>query len=97
MRVLRLVALLGAVIGGCLALSAAPASATAPTSLVAASAAVETTTAYAHYRAYWHRHYTPRRAYRPYRSYRPRYVRPRIVCRIRYTSRGVRRVCYRRG
>ena len=96
MRALRLIALFGAVMGGCLGLSAAPASATAPAAPIAAAAAGELMAAYAHYRPYWHRHYTPPRVYRPYRSYHPRYHRPRTVCRIQHTRHGVRRVCTRR-
>jgi hypothetical protein len=53
-------------------------------------------------RRYRPRHYTYRRVYRPRRAYyrpryySPRYYRPRVVCRVRYTAWGPRRVCYRR-
>lgn len=102
MRILRLLVMVGAVMGGYLVLPSAPASATPFTSGPLATAAVgEPAAAYAHYRRYRHRHYAPRRAYRPYRYYRPRYYRPRyyrprVVCRVHYTYRGPRRVCYRR-
>ena len=43
------------------------------------------------------RYYRPaRRYYRPYRSYRPYRFRSRVVCRVRYTAYGPRRVCFRR-
>ena len=53
-------------------------------------------------RFYRPRYYYPRRAYyaprfyRPRRAYYPYRYRPRIVCRIRYTYYGPRRVCFRR-
>jgi hypothetical protein len=47
-------------------------------------------------RYYGGRRYYGARYYRPVRYYRPaRYYRP-VVCRVRYTAWGPRRVCYRR-
>jgi hypothetical protein len=93
----RLMAIIGAVVGGYLAVapaSAAPFSATTP--IAETSAPAE---AYMQYRGY-RRYYAPRRAYRrvyrPRRYYAPRYYRPRVVCRVRYTAWGPRRVCFRR-
>jgi hypothetical protein len=93
---LRLLAIAAAVMGGYLAVAGAPASA-APVgwgfpAATAASGPAESYMQYRRYRPY----YAPRRAYRPYRYYRPRYYRPRVVCRVRYTPWGPRRVCYRR-
>ena len=93
MRALKVLAMVAAIVGGCLSLSGAPASAEPvhPGS-PAATAARTANTAWAYHhvrrRAYYHRyHYRPRRVYyaRPY--YRPvRYVpRPRVVCRWRHT------------
>ena len=49
---------------------------------------------------YRRRYYRPRyyrpRYYRPRPYYRPYYARPRVVCRVRYTAYGPRRVCWRR-
>jgi hypothetical protein len=101
MRFPKLLALAALVIGGCLSIAGAPASA-APvgSALPAATAASGPAESYMQYRRYRHRYYAPRRAYRrayrPYRYYRPRYYRPRVVCRIRYTPWGPRRVCFRR-
>ena len=101
MRILRLAAVVAAIIGGSMALSggslsAAPIGAGAlPLAQAADNPLVE--------KAQWRRrgYY---RGYRPYRRYyRPRYYRPygfygrpRVVCRIRYTPWGPRRVCFRR-
>ena len=104
MRFLRVLAMVGAMMGGYLAGSGAPAAA-AEASGIATRAPAE---AYMQYRG--RRYYAPRRyyrpvyrpyryyrpAYRPYRYVRPRYVRPRVVCRVRYGYYGPRRVCYRR-
>lgn len=49
---------------------------------------------------YGRRYYRPRyyrpRYYRPRPYYRPYVARPRVVCSVRYTAYGPRRVCYRR-
>lgn len=97
MRFLRVLAMIGAIMGGYMAVSGAPASA-APlgSAMPEAAASAE---AYMQGRGY-RRSYAPRRSYRrvyrPYRSYRPRYYRPRVVCRVRYTPYGARRICTRR-
>jgi hypothetical protein len=101
MRFLKYLALVGLVMGGYLAVPGAPASA-APlgSGLPITTAASGPAEAYMQWRRYRPRYYAPRRAYRryyrPYRYYRPRYYRPRVVCRIRYSRWGPRRVCYRR-
>jgi hypothetical protein len=83
MRTLRVVAMVGAIMGGYVALPSVSASAApVPSDRLAnpvASSAVED---YMHYRRYWHRHYVPRR--------------PRFVCRWVRTRYGARRICYRR-
>jgi len=95
MRFLKLLALLGLIMGGGLSLAGAPASA-APvgSALPAATMATGAPAEYMQYRRY-RRYYAPRRAYRR-GYYRPPYYRPRLVCRIRYTRWGPRRVCFRR-
>jgi hypothetical protein len=103
MRVLRMMVVVGAVAGGCLALTGAEASA-APSQAasLATTAASGPAEDYMYSRRYRPRHYTYRRVYRPRRAYyrpryySPRYYRPRVVCRVRYTAWGPRRVCYRR-
>jgi hypothetical protein len=104
MRALKVLAMVAAIIGGCLSLSGAPASAeplnpASPAATAARTAHVAW--AYHHYRhrAYYRRyHYRPRRAYYRPVYYRPvRYIhRPRVVCRWRATAYGMRRVCFRR-
>lgn len=45
----------------------------------------------------WHRGRHWRRGfYRPRPFYGRRFYRPRVVCRVRYTAWGPRRVCFRR-
>jgi hypothetical protein len=102
MRALKVLAMVAAIIGGCLSVSGAPASAE-PLNVGSpiAAAAQNVQVDWAHYRRYYHRHYRP--YYRPRRVhyrrayYRPvRYIhRPRVVCRWRATAFGMRRVCYR--
>ena len=86
MRCARLVAIVGAVVGGYLAVAQAPASASP---FGAATPAAETSApaeAYMHYRRYRHRHYAPRRSYRRY--YVPRrYYAPRRSYRRYYAPR----------
>jgi hypothetical protein len=96
MRFPRLLAIAVAA-GGYLAFAGSPASA-APAGPGSPPVALETSgpaESYMQYRRYRHRYYAPRR-YRPYRSFRRPYYRPRVVCRVRYTPWGPRRVCYRR-
>lgn len=101
MQLVRILAVIGAIVGGYWTLSSAPASAAALGSGASAQAAVPGAApeAYMQYRRS-RRHYVPyrayRRVYRPYRYYRPGYYRPRVVCRVRYTPWGPRRVCFRR-
>jgi hypothetical protein len=96
MQALRLLTMIVAIMGGYLALSAATARATPLVAGSAARIASDNGIIAKAYHRYWHR---PYRAYRPYRRFRPVYVyprRPRVVCRIRYTPWGPRRVCVRR-
>jgi hypothetical protein len=99
MRFLRALAVIGAIMGGYLVASGAPASA-APVSSAPPAAASVPSESYMRYHRGYRRYYAPRRSYRrvyrPYRAYRPRYYRPRVVCRVRYGAYGPRRVCYRR-
>jgi hypothetical protein len=77
-----LVAIIGAVVGGYLAVPQAPASAApfgAATPVAETSAPAE---AYMHYRRYRHRHYVPRRVY-----YAPRYRRYYAPRRVYYAPR----------
>jgi hypothetical protein len=76
--------------------------ATVPVSAIRTAGGVDAATtpllqkAYYYRRGYYHRPYYRRPVYgyrRPY--YRP-YARPRVVCTIRRTYYGPRRVCYRR-
>jgi hypothetical protein len=105
MRLVRVLAMIGAMVGGYLTVSGAPASA-APLASGAPVAAAVTggpLEGYMQYRGY-RRHYAPRRYYAPRRAYRPvyrpygfygrRYARPRVVCRIRHSYYGPRRVCW---
>jgi hypothetical protein len=94
MRFLKLLALVGVVVGGCLSAGAPVSAAPVGSALQAATAATNAPAEYMQYRRY-RPYYTPRRAYRR-GYYRPRYYRPRVVCRIRYTRWGPRRVCFRR-
>ena len=88
MRFARLVVMVGAVMGGYLAVTQAPASAMP---FGAASPVAETSgpaESYMHYRRYRHRHYAPRRSYRRY--YVPRrYYAPRRSYRRYYAPRRV--------
>jgi hypothetical protein len=83
MRILRVVAMVGVMGGGCVALPSMSASAapSASDQLVGAVAS-DPVEGYMHYRRYRHRHYVPRR--------------PRLVCRWVRTHYGSRRICYRR-
>jgi hypothetical protein len=92
MRFLKMLALLGLIMGGGLSLSGAASAAPLGSALPAATTAVNAPAEYMQYRRY---RYAPRRVYRR-GYYRPRYFRPRVVCRIRYTRWGPRRVCFRR-
>lgn len=105
MRLLKVAAMALGIIGGYLGLSGAPATAAPFNSGAMPLAQVETPLVAkaqwgygygrrGYYRPY--RAYRPYRVYRPYRAYRPLYYRPRIVCRVRYTAWGPRRVCFRR-
>ena len=103
MRILRMMVVFGAVAGGCLALTGGGASAMpSQAASLAATGVSGPAEDYMYSRRYRPRHYTYRRAYRPSRVYyrpryyAPRYYRPRVVCRVRYTAWGPRRVCYRR-
>jgi hypothetical protein len=97
MRFVRVLALVGAITGGFIALSGAPASAApVPSGALAATAVGEPLVTYAQSRRYRHRYYAPRRTYRRYRPYYRPYYRPRVVCHWRYTRWGRERVCYRR-
>ena len=49
-----------------------------------------------HRRAYHHRRHWRRGFYRPRTHYARRFYGPRVVCRVRYTAWGPRRVCFRR-
>jgi hypothetical protein len=85
MRFARLMAIIGAVVGGYLAVapaSAAPFSATTPVAETSAPAE-----AYMHYRRYRHRHYAPRRSYRRYYAPRRGYYAPRRSYRRYYAPR----------
>lgn len=96
MRGLRLLAMIVAIVGGYLALSGAAAVAAPLVAGSAAATASDNAIVAKAYHRYWHR---PYRAYWPYRRFRPVYVyprRPRVICRIRYTPWGQRRVCVRR-
>ncbi len=103
MKIVRVLAVAGAILAGGLSVSGTPASATPLRSdaLAAAAALNDSQVAYARHRGY-RRYYAPRRfyrpyrVYRPYRAYRPFVYRPRVVCRIRYGYYGPRRVCVRR-
>jgi hypothetical protein len=99
MRYVRLLAMIGAIMGGYLVMSGSPASAAPVMSGVVATQSA-TPEAYMRHRGYHHgyrRYYAPRRVYHR-RVYRPYgfYYRPRVVCRWRYTAWGPRRVCFRR-
>ena len=109
MRFFRLAARVFAIVGGSLAFSAGSVSATplSAGSLGTGEArAAENLIAKAQWGHRGYRHYRPvrryghylprRRSYRPYRHYRPYGFRPRVVCRVRYTPWGPRRVCFRR-
>ncbi len=103
MRFVRLAALAAAVLGGFLAISG-PASATPLAGALPAGEAVGSPLVQKtqYYYVGPRRRYRPYGYYRPYRRvYRPYYYRPivrgpRVVCRIRYTAWGPRRVCWRR-
>ena len=110
MRFVRSLTMIGAIMGVCFVVSGAPVSATplgsgVPEAAAGTSAPQESYMRHRGYRRYYaprRVYYRPRRVYRPYRVYRParyyrpRYYRPRVVCRVRYTHWGARRVCYRR-
>ena len=101
MRFLKTAALVAALAAGTLGLASAPASATpigAGSSAAIAGAVDDGLVTQVQ------QGFTPRYRYRP-RGYtygygRPYYARPyyrpRVVCRIRYTPWGPRRVCFRR-
>ena len=109
MRFFRLAALAFAIVGGSLAVSAGSVSAT-PLSAgslgTSAAQASEGLIAQVQWGHRGYRHYRPvrrygyyrpvRRYYRPYRHYRHYGFRPRVVCRVRFTPWGPRRVCFRR-
>ncbi len=118
MRFFRLAALVFAIVGGSLAVSAGSVSAT-PLSAgslgTGAAQAGDGLIAHVQWGHRGYRHYRPvrrygyyrpvrrygyyrpmRRYYRPYRHYRPYGFRPRVVCRMRFTPWGPRRVCFRR-
>jgi hypothetical protein len=96
MRFLKTAALVAALAAGTLGLASAPASATpigAGSSAAVAGAVDDGLVTQVQ------QGFTPRHRYRS-RGYgygygRP-YYRPRVVCRIRYTPWGPRRVCFRR-
>jgi hypothetical protein len=102
MRILKTAALVAALAAGSLGLASAPASATpiGAGSSAALAGAVDgglvTAVQWGHGRG----HYGYRPHYRGYGYGRPYYGRPyyraRVVCRIRYTPWGPRRVCFRR-
>lgn len=109
MRFLRLATMVLAIMGGYLGFANGSASATplGAGSLATGAAQSENSLAtYVQYGGgYGRRYYRPgRRIYRPYRGYRPyrrafrpyRGFRPRVVCRVRITPFGPRRVCVRR-
>ena len=94
MRFLKTAALAAALAAGTLGLASAPASATpiAAGSSAAVAGAVDDGLL-----TQVQQGFNPRHRYRP-RGYgygRP-YYRPRVVCQIRYTPYGPRRVCFRR-
>jgi hypothetical protein len=106
MRIVKLMALLVAIMGGFFAVaggaSATPLGSGTLATLPAQAAAVTLVEKAQYYRRGYSRprYYSYRRFYRP-RYYRPRfyapvYYRPRVVCRIRYGYYGPRRVCFRR-
>ena len=98
----RLATLSAALLAMVFAFAFAPAAKAAPvpsSPAVAGQLVVPGLTENAQY--YRRRYYRPRpyyrpRYYRPRPYYRPYYARPRVVCRVRYTAYGPRRVCYRR-
>ncbi len=98
----RLATLSAALLAMAFAFAFAPAAKAAPvpsSPAVAAQLVVPGLTENAQY--YGRRYYRPRpyyrpRYYRPRPYYRPYYARPRVVCSVRYTAYGPRRVCYRR-
>ena len=109
MRMLRLAAMVLAILGGYLALPGGSASA-APIGAGALPLAQEAGNPLVEQAGWRRRHfyrpyYRPYRYgyYRPYRRYwgpryvvRPVYWGPRLACRWRYTPWGPRRVCWRR-
>lgn len=103
MRFLKTAALAAALAAGTLGLASAPASATPIGAGSAAAVAgamddglvTQVQQGFIPRNRYGARGYYGRRYYgRPYYA-RP-YFRPRVVCRIRYTPWGPRRVCFRR-
>jgi hypothetical protein len=98
MKILKTAALVAALAAGSLGLASAPASATpiGAGSSAAVAGAVDGGLVTAVQWGYGRPHYGYRRhyGYRPYYG-RP-YYRPPVVCRIRYTPWGPRRVCFRR-
>jgi hypothetical protein len=102
MRLVRVFAMIGAIVGGYLAISGAPASATPLASGAPVAAAVTGGPLEGYMQYGYRRRYAPRRFYAPRRAFRPIYrpygfyARPRLVCRVRYTAWGPRRVCFRR-
>jgi hypothetical protein len=104
MRLLRLAAMVFAVVGGYLALpgaaSAAPVGAGALPLAQAETPLVEQVQwgHRRHWGGYGHRRHWGGYGYRRHWGYRPVYGwgGPRLVCRLRYTPWGPRRVCWRR-
>ncbi len=98
MHLLKVAAMVLAIGGGCLGLSGGSASATplGAGALPVAQEGVNPLVTKVYHRR-WHRpHRGYRRVYRPRRFYGRPFYRPRVVCRVRYTRWGPRRVCVRR-
>ena len=96
MRIVKLMALLVAIMGGSFAVAGGASASRLGSGTLATLHAQAAAVTLVEKAQYYRRGYSRPRYYSYRRFYRPRYYRPRVVCRIRYGYYGPRRVCFRR-